>query len=185
VSIERALLIADPQVRRGALGRLSSCAAARYYAGVDHTAAFITAFIHRNRRERYRLPGGFPFERVYHKLEHDLDPACMLRIPPTLQTSAGVIGTVRQLAKVERGVLIVAEGHCSPWKAGAILEFEELATEPFWYLEEVVVSFVPGRLAYFAPESYAKNSRFLLVKDQATRQRTMEIFQSAAPAKPP
>ena len=153
---------------------------------MQHTDAFIRAFVRSERRARYRLDAEFPLERVYHHLEYDLDPRFMLQLPPGLQSSHGIVGLVRRLSVCEEGHVVAAGGMCpESWTPGSTIHLDELAVDDVWYNEDVVMSFEAGKLAYFAPEAYTKNRRYLLVTQPSRRQQAVEMFNESTSQKDP
>lgn len=147
------------------------------------TIKFIRAFIARERRPRYLSLGDLP--SVYHKLEAELDPKCMLELPHRLYDGRAIVDLVGKLSSADSGFVLFSEGFQEDWMdKRTALEAFAADENADWYDESIVVSFEPGRLAYFAPEAYYANARYLLVKGDKLRERARAVLLKVTEGRP-
>ena len=132
---------------------------------MDHEQAFVRAFIERPKQARYLEKLASPkhrrefLSRLHHNL--DYDPRFAAQVPPSEQTAALVYAKLRGLGAPE---------HCHAIAAGSDLDgrqlpLREALSNVLGMGDGVVLSCVPGKLAYY--ESEDPNGRYILSRSAA------------------
>ena len=132
---------------------------------MDHEQAFVLSFIVVAKQSRYlqKLASSKHRRAFLSRLHHNLDydPKFASQVPPSEQSAALVYKRLRELGAPEQ---------CHAIAAGADLDGQELhlreaLTEVLGMGDGVVLSCIPGKLAYY--EAEGKNERYILARGGA------------------
>ena len=127
---------------------------------MDHEQAFIHAFIVKSKQARYRGKLASPKHRreFLSRLHHNLDynPRLAVQIPPGEQSASLVYAKLRALGAPEQCHAIAAGSDLD----GRQLPLRQAIDHVFGMGDGVVLSCIPGKLAYY--ESEDPSGRFIL-----------------------
>jgi len=132
---------------------------------MDHEQAFVSAFILKSKQTRYLVKLASPKHRheFLSRLHHDLDYDSRFanQIPRSEQTAALVYATLKALGAPEHCYAIAASADLD----GRLLPLREALESVLGTGDGVVLSCVPGKLAYY--ESEEPNGRYILLRSSA------------------
>ena len=132
---------------------------------MNHEQAFVLSFIVKSKQPRYleKLASAKHRREFLSRLHHNLDydPKFAVRVPPSEQSAAFIYSKLRELGASE---------HCHAIAASADLDgrqfpLREALGNVLGMGDGVVLSCIPGRLAYY--ESEDANGRYILSRSSA------------------
>ena len=138
----------------------------------EHEDGFIRSFLRARYRERCLAKKGIPRDDIHHKVEQHLDPRYALALPPHVDGAGdrkGLADIIEALTSRRRFHGFAADG------TEYELTLDDVRELPL--PDSCIVSFEPGRVAWFCSET--PPPRYLLVHDRALRERVKsELEQS-------
>ena len=121
-----------------------------------HEVAFITAFLTKAYRERCLAKKGLPREDLWHVLPSKLNDRKTFELPNNVHLPDRILKALRRLYPVETGFCISAD---------SAIDGTTITMNDFTDLEGTIVSFIPGKLAYYQSEYGLPTFQCLLVRD--------------------
>jgi hypothetical protein len=134
-----------------------------------HEKMFIAAFVTKAYRKRCLAKKGIPRDDLWHKLDWKLEDATTLELPANIKQPDRILEALRRLYPVETGFCISAHSGIDG-NTITMDEFEDL-------LDGTIVSFIPGKLAYYTTEDYKPTFQCLLVRDPELRKKAAIILK--------
>lgn len=132
---------------------------------MDHEQEFVRAFIVKAKQSRYlsKLASAKHRREFLSRLDHNLDYDSRFsnQIPRSEQTAAAVQATLQALGAPEHCYAIAASADLD----GRLLSLREALESVLGMGKGVVLSCVPGKLAYY--ESEEVNGRYILLRNNA------------------
>ena len=133
-----------------------------------HEDSFVRAFLVKAYRERCLAKKGLPREDLWHVLASKLDKRYIYWLPDNIHTPKRVAKVLRRLTRVESGYCISGDSTTDGVTVGA---------GEAGGCEGTIVSFVPGKLAFYQAE-YGKNTPMcLLVRSPGLQAKAPEVIK--------
>lgn len=136
-----------------------------------HEKAFIAAFLTKAYRARCLVKRGLPREDLRHALPSKLVGRRTFELPNNVHLPDRVLEAVRRLHPVETGYCISAISD---------VHGRTITMNDFEDHEGTIVSFIPGKLAYYQAEYWQPTFRCLLVRDSELEKRVAGVLKNVA-----
>jgi hypothetical protein len=136
-----------------------------------HEEAFIAAFLTKAYRERCLAKKGLPRQDLRHALPSKLNDRRTFELPNNVHLPDRILEALRRLYPVETGFCISAISGIDGTRI-TMSEFEDH--------EGTVVSFIPGKLAYYQSEYGQPTFQCLLVRDSAMEKKVAAVLKDVS-----
>jgi len=133
-----------------------------------HEKLFITTFLNKAYRARCIAQGEIPRGDLCHVLESKLDDRYVLKLPNNIHTLSRILDAIQRVHPVESGFFIAAYSD---------YDRRRVAVADLPDLDSAIVSFLPGRLAYYQAEMDTPAFRCLFVRGSRLKERAAIVLQ--------
>jgi len=136
-----------------------------------HEVAFIAAFLTKAYRERCLAKKGLPREDLWHVLPSKLNDRKKFELPNNVHRPDRILKALRPLSPVETGFCISALPE---------IDGNTITMQDFTDLEGTIVSFIPGKLAYYQSEFGLPTFQCLLVRDPGLEKKAAAVLKDVS-----
>ncbi len=138
---------------------------------VPHEEAFIKAFLIRAYRDRCLAKKGLPREDLWHLLPSRLDRGYTCWLPDNIHTPKRIQNVISRLTQAKHGHCISVDEESD----GAVVSIAAIGDR-----EGTIISFIPGKLAFYQAEYAIPTPRCLLVRHHGLKAKATRVIHQVS-----